>query len=97
MQQTRVSALKKYRFGVRECLDIHTGIYTTSGKTSRYVFTKLLTCNFDTHIYLLWLSSHRGVRAYGNCDDFMRFVMEDMLGSTTFAEWEASLVAKRAG
>jgi len=35
-----------------------------------------------------------GVRAYGNCDEFMRYLMQALL-EDTFDEWEASLVDKR--
>lgn len=37
-----------------------------------------------------------GVRAYGDCDDFMRRVMQALLGKESFLEWEASLPAKQA-
>ena len=36
-----------------------------------------------------------GVRAYGDCDDFMRFVMEALLGDG-FGAWQAGLPAKAA-
>lgn len=37
-----------------------------------------------------------GVRAYGDCDAFMREVMRELLGEAPFGAWVASLVAKRA-
>ena len=43
----------------------------------------------DTHC-----ASTGGVRAYGDCDDFMRALMGAMLGEEAFAEWVASLAAK---
>lgn len=35
-----------------------------------------------------------GVRAYGDCDDFMRLVMMEFYGDEDFAAWERSLVQK---
>merc|ERR1712129_167997 len=39
--------------------------------------------------------STRGVRAYGDCDNFMRHLMVEMLADD-FTGWERSLAAKRA-
>lgn len=39
-------------------------------------------------------ASTGGVRAYGDCDEFMYYLMVDMLGEG-FAEWEASLAEKK--
>mmetsp|Transcript_42342 Transcript_42342/g.109475 ORF Transcript_42342/g.109475 Transcript_42342/m.109475 type:complete len:83 (-) Transcript_42342:32-280(-) len=36
-----------------------------------------------------------GVRAFGDCDDFMRHLMAHLLGDE-FEAWEASLAAKKA-
>jgi len=36
-----------------------------------------------------------GVRAYGDCDDFMRYLMVEMLGADGCGKWEASLLVKR--
>ena len=55
----------------------------------------LITCvrqdtEMDSHTTL-----SGGVRAYGNCDDFMRELMREFLGEAAL-EWEASLAARSA-
>ena len=38
--------------------------------------------------------ARRGVRAWGDCDDFMRLLMAALLGADGFAQWEQALAAK---